>query len=214
MKRGFKDRVSFGINLGLNADQAGLLAGLTTPEKIQDFVSALEINREKGGDTCLSVAMTLDQGHAHCIEGAFVAAAALWTNGQPPLLMDMQAEGDDDHVITLYRAYGCWGAISKSNHVWLRWRDPVYRTLRELAMSYFHEYTNEHKKTLRTYSASFDLRRFNPEQWVTNKESCWDVAGILDDTRHYRLLTPAQSRALKHRDALEIQAGKLVEYVL
>jgi hypothetical protein len=212
MKRGFKNRVSFGTNLGLTAPDAATLARLSTPEKIQDFVSDLAMNREKDGDTCLSVTETLRQGHAHCIEGAFVAACALWMGGSPPLLMDMQAEGDDDHVITVFRSHGCWGAISKSNHVWLRWRDPVYASLRELAMSYFHEYVNENKKTLRTYSASFDLRRFSPSEWVTLAGSCWDIAGALDSGRHYNLLTPRQSRALKLRDPLEMRAGKITEY--
>jgi hypothetical protein len=212
MQRGFHKRLSFGVNIGLSADNAATLAKLSTPEKIQDFVSALDINREKDGDTCLSVAETLKHGHAHCIEGAFVAAAALWMAGSPPLLMDMQAKGDDDHVIALFRSHGCWGAISKSNHVFLRWRDPVYRTLRELAMSYFHEYVNEHKKTLRTYSASFDLRRFSPKEWVTPQGSCWDIANTLDGSRHYQLLTPAQSRYLKARDVMEMKAGALKEY--
>lgn len=212
MKRSYKKRVSFGTALGLSVEDAGVLAKLATPEKIQDFITDLPINREKSGDTCLSVTGVLKYRHAHCIEGSFVAAAALWMAGSPPLLMDMQAEGDDDHVIALYRAYGCWGAISKSNHVWLRWRDPVYRSLRELAMSYFHEYTNEDKKTLRTYSASFDLRRFRPEDWITNEESCWEVAGTLDATRHYHLLKPAQRRALKSRDNMEMLANKLKEY--
>ena len=212
MKRAFQKRVSFGINIGLTPVDAAMLAKLSTAEKIQDFISALDINREEDGDTCLSVSETLRQGHAHCIEGAFLAAAALWMAGSPPLLMDMQAKDDDDHVIALFRRHGCWGAISKSNHVWLRWRDPVYRTLRELAMSYFHEYTNESRKTLHSYSASFDLRRFSPEQWVTNKEPCWEVATALDNGRHYRLLTRAQSESIKPRDKLELKADRLLEY--
>lgn len=212
MKRGFKNRVSFGTHLGLSATDAAALAKLHSPETIQDFVSALEINREKGGDTCLSVVETLKAGHAHCIEGAFVAACALWMGGQPPLLMDMQAEGDDDHVVALFRSHGCWGAISKSNHVWLRWRDPVYASLRELAMSYFHEYVNENKKTLRTYSLPFDLRKLPNSAWITQTGSCWDVAAALDACRHYQLLTRRQTRSLKPRDTLEVRAGRLVEY--
>lgn len=212
MKRTFRKRVSFGMNLGLSPEDATTLAKLSTPCDIQDFITALKINPEKDGDTCLSVTETLRQGHAHCIEGAFVAAAALWMAGRPPLLMDFQAQGDDDHVVALFRQQGCWGAISKSNHIWLRWRDPVYRSLRELAMSYFHEYVREEKKTLRSYSASFDLRRFPKDNWVTNVDSCWDVAGALDGTRHYRLLTKAQTRTLKPRDALEVKAGRVREY--
>ena len=212
MKRGFHKRVSFGTGIGLSEADAAALARLSTPHDIQDFVSTLALNVEKNGDTCMSVAQTLKHGYAHCIEGAFVAAAALWMGGSPPLLMDMQAESDHDHVIALFRSHGCWGAISKSNHVWLRWRDPVYRTLRELAMSYFHEYTNKDKKTLRTYSASFDLRRFPNEQWVTNSASCWDVGYALDLSRHYDLLTPAQSRTLKARDKMEMKADRLVQH--
>ncbi len=213
MKRSLSQRIAFGTALGLSAADASTLAKLSTPHKIQDFVTALDINREEDGDTCLSVAETLRQGHAHCIEGAFVAACALWMSGSPPLLMDMQATGGDaDHVVALFRSHGCWGAISKSNHVWLRWRDPVYRSLRELAMSYFHEYVHHNKKTMRTYSASFDLRRFTPEQWVTTEGSSWDIPGALDVSRHYKLLTKQQMRALKSRDAFEMKAGKMLEY--
>ena len=212
MKRGIKDRVSFGRTLGLGPGDAALLAELSTPDRIQDFITALKINPEKDGDTCLSTVSVLNEGHAHCIEAAFVAATALWMAGAKPLVMDMQASGDCDHVVTLYRSHGCWGAISKSNHVWLRWRDPVYRTLRELAMSYFHEYTNMEKKTLRTYSASFDLSRLPPEKWITNEDNCWEAALAIDAARHYTLLSPAQARRLKPRDRMELKADALVEY--
>ncbi len=214
MKRSYAQRVAFGKRLGLLAKEAGTLAKLKTPADIQDFVSAIPINREKGGASCMSVRSVLRHNRAHCIEGAFVAATALWMAGRPPLIMDMQAEGDDDHVITLFRTDGCWGAISKSNLVWLRWRDPVYKTLRELAMSYFHEYVNKGKKTLRTYSASIDLRRFPTDEWLLGKNGCWDTAWEIDQSRHYRLITTAQARGLKKRDAVEMQAGKILEYPL
>jgi hypothetical protein len=200
-------------NLGLTRAEVSILSKLKTPEKIQDYISGLKINKERGGDTCLSVRETLRQQHAHCIEGAFVAAAALWLNGEPPLLMDMKAKGDDDHVITLFRHRGHWGAMSKSNHVWLRWRDPVYRTLRELAMSYFHEYISKHNNlSLRSYSRPFDLRRQDPALWVTNTDSCWDVAWDLDQSPHYQLISPQQARKLRLHDSLQIRAGKLVEH--
>lgn len=205
-------RISFGQKLGLSRDEAAVLARLDTPGKIQDYVSGLKSNKELKGDTCLSVQQVLQQGHAHCIEGAFLAAAALWMNGEPPLLMDMKAEGDVDHVITLFQHKGCWGAISKSNHVWLRWRDPIYRSLRELAMSYMHEYISDSNRiSLRGYSASFDLRRYEPSQWVTSDE-CWDIAWDLDQSRHYQLITPAQARLLRPHDDMEIKAGKLLEH--
>lgn len=199
--------------LGLTRAETAALSKLRTPEKIQDYITGLKSNKELKGDTCLSVREVLKQQHAHCIEGAFVAAAALWLNGQPPLLMDMKAKGDDDHVITLFRYRNHWGAISKSNHVWLRWRDPVYRTLRELAMSYLHEYTSKaHRISLRSYSRPFDLRRQDPALWVTNADSCWDVAWDLDQSHHYPLITPHQARRLRPHDRIEIRAGKLVDY--
>jgi hypothetical protein len=206
-------QISFGQKLGLSRSHAALLARLNTPEKIQDFVTALPINTEPNGDTCLSVHETLSQQRAHCIEGAFVAAAALWLNGEPPLLMDMKAEGDDDHVITLFRHRGCWGGISKSNHVWLRWRDPIYKSLRELALSYFHEYaTDAGHKTLRSYSRSFDLRGQDPALWVSNKDSCWEMAAAVDSVRHYPLITRTQAKHLRPRDKMEIKASKILEY--
>src|SRR5262249_19154278 len=150
---------------------------------------AMPPNFEPDGDTCLPAAEAMRQRRAHCIEAAFIAAATLWMNGEPPLLLDFQARGDNDHVVTLFRRNGCWGAISKSNHVWLRWRDPFYRTLGEFAMSYFNKYVGKKKKsTLWAYSVAFDLRRFDPAIWVAGKASCWDLATALDETRHYQLI--------------------------
>ncbi len=206
-------RRNLAARLGLTAREQKTLARLATPERIQDFVSALPANFERNGGTCLSVRGVLREKHAHCIEAAFVAALALWLNGERPLLMDLQASRhDDDHVVVLFRRGGCWGAISKSNHVWLRWRDPVYRSLRELAMSYFHEYTRADRKTLRAYSRQIDLRGFDPSLWVTNEDNCWEVAGALDDARHYRLLRPEQARRLRRRDGLEMRANQLRQY--
>ena len=204
--------VDFGLKLGLSRAHATTLARLKTPETIQDYITRLPTNFEPAGDTCLSVVETLRQKHAHCIEGAFVAACALWLQGEPPLLMDLQAKGDDDHVVVLFRRGTCWGAISKSNHIWLRWRDPIYRNLRELAMSYFHEYVMDDKKTLRRYSRPIDLRRFDSKLWVTNGEHCWDVAGSLDEVRHYPLLSAAQARGLRPRDEMERRAGRMLQY--
>ncbi|HYC65453.1 MAG TPA: hypothetical protein VEC14_12040, partial [Reyranellaceae bacterium] len=175
-------------------------------------VIGLHANFEPDGDSLRSVRGVLEHRVAHCIEAAFTAACALWLQGEPPLLMDLEAKGDSDHVVALFRRNGCWGAISKSNHVWLRWRDPVYRSLRELAMSYLHEYTNKQRKSLRTYSVSVDLRRFAPEDWITNDKDCWEVGAALADVRHYRLLTPRQARELAPRDATELRADDLVQY--
>jgi hypothetical protein len=199
--------------LGLTAAEGRLLLSLRTPQHMQEFVSGLHANFEQAGWTLRSVRGVLRHREAHCIEAAFVAACALWLQGEPPLLLDLTADKDDsDHVVTLFRRGGCWGAISKSNHAWLRWRDPVYRSLRELAMSYFHEYFNKGRKTLRTYSASVDLRRFATDTWVTSEENCWDVGAALDDARHYRLIRPAQMRWLMPPDATVLRADDIVQY--
>jgi hypothetical protein len=199
-------------DLGLTAKEGAVLRALRTPEQIQEFVIGLHANFEQGGDTLRSVRGVLKHRQAHCIEAAFTAACALWLQGRPPLLMDLTAKRDSDHVIAIFKHGKYWGAISKSNHVWLRWRDPVYRSLRELAMSYFHEYTNKHRKSLRTYSVPVDLRRFPTGMWVTNSEDCWEVGAALCDVRHYRLITPAQAQRLMPRDATELRADDLVQY--
>ncbi len=199
-------------DLGLTAEEGRTLRALRTPKRVQTFVTSLPANFEEQGGTVRSVRGVLRHRHAHCLEAAFTAACALWLQGDPPLLMDLVAKGDSDHVVALYKRDGCWGAISKSNHVWLRGRDPVYRSLRELAMSYFHEYANEHRKTLRAYSEAVDLRKFDVETWVTNEEDCWDVGAALDDAPHHQLITPAQARNLMPRDATELRADDLVQY--
>ena len=199
-------------DLGLTANEGAVLRALKTPAEIQEFVIGLHANFEPAGDTLRSVRGVLKHRQAHCIEAAFTAACALWLQGRPPLLMDLTAKRDSDHVVAIFREGRCWGAISKSNHVWLRWRDPVYRSLRELAMSYFHEYTNKHRKSLRSYSVPVDLRRWPTAMWVTNPEDCWEVGAALCDVRHYALVTPAQARRLMPRDATELRADDLVQY--
>ena len=142
-----------------------------------------------------------------------LAAAALWVHGEPPLLLDMRAVRDFDHVVALFRRRGRWGAISKTNGATLRWRDPVYRSLRELAMSYLHEYCNRRDhKTLREYSRPFDLRVLRTADWVTAPKGAWAVAERLDALHHYRLLSPAEERALVRRDPFERRIGALLQY--
>src|SRR5215468_5661217 len=201
------------MDLGLSKAEFAALRRLRTPEKIQDFLSRLPANFEIGGQTCLSVREVLRQRRAHCIEGAMLAACALWIHGEPPLLLDLEAVQDYDHVVTLFRRNGCWGAISKTNHPVLRFRDPVYRSLRELAMSYFHEYANRRgEKTLRSYSRAFDLRSVAPRLWVTNGENCWEVAETLDEIRHYPLIGRRQARGLRTRDRMERRVQRLRDH--
>lgn len=199
--------------LGLGPAEFAVLRRLASPEKIQDFLYDLKQNFETRGETCNSVRVVLRERRAHCIEGAMLAACALWIHGEPPLLMDLQAVHDLDHVVALFRRRGRWGAISKTNGVALRWRDPVYRSLRELAMSYLHEYYNKrHQKTLRTYSLPYDLRRMPLADWVTAEDGAWDLVDRLEATRHFRLLSPAQARSLARLDPFERAVGKLAQY--
>jgi hypothetical protein len=199
--------------LGLSRGEYATLRRLRTPEKIQQFLYGLKQNFELKGETCNSVRTVLKERRAHCIEGAITAACALWIHGEPPLLLDFQAVHDFDHVVAVFRRNGRWGAISKTNGIGLRWRDPVYRTLRELAMSYLHEYYNKRdRKTLRTYSRPYDLRRMKPEIWVTAEDGAWELVDALEATQHYKLMTPAQSRSLIRRDPFEREVGNLLQY--
>ena len=199
--------------LGLSRAEFATLRRLDTPEKIQAFLYRLKQNFEPDGDSCNSVRVVLGRRRAHCIEGAMLAACALWIHGEPPLLLDLQAVHDYDHVVALFRRRGRWGAISKTNGIGLRWRDPVYRSLRELAMSYFHEYYNKRDhKTLRTHSRPFDLRRLDPKLWATSDDGAWELIDALEAAPHYRLLSTAQARALTRRDPFERRVGNLLQY--
>jgi len=199
--------------LGLTKAEFAVLRRLDTPRRIQAFLYDLKQNFEAHGETCHGVREVLRTRRAHCIEGALVAAAALWVHGEPPLLLDMRAVQDFDHVVAVFRRRGRWGAISKTNGATLRWRDPVYRSLRELAMSYLHEYTNRREqKTLREYSRPFDLRVLPASAWVTPAKGAWEVAERLDDLQHFALLSPAEERQLVRRDPFERKIGALLQY--
>jgi hypothetical protein len=199
--------------LGLSRAEFATLRRLSTPKKIQAFLNGLRQNFETQGETCNSVRTVLRLRRAHCIEGAMLAACALWIHGEPPLLLDLQAVRDFDHVVALFQRRGCWGAISKTNGPCLRWRDPVYRSLRELAMSYVHEYYNKrYHKTLRTYSLPYDLRRMKPADWVTAEDGAWNLVDHLEATRHFPLMSRAQVRSLVRLDPFEREVGVLLQY--
>jgi hypothetical protein len=201
-------------DLGLTQREFALLQRLDTPQKIQAFLNGITINHEIGGETVLSVREVIRQRRSHCIEGAFLAACALWVNGKPPLVMHLDCDlSDYPHVIAVFRQHGHWGAISKTNGVGLRYRDPIYRSLRELAMSYMHEYSNKrHRKTLRSYSGAFDLRRLDPALWVTSEAQCWEAHDRLAALRHYPLISRHQERLLSPRDSFERLITKLLQY--
>lgn len=181
------------------------LRNLRTPERIQDFLDALPYNFEKKGETCSSPAVTLRRGSAHCLEGALIAAAALSMRGERPLLMNLKTgRGDDDHAVALFKRGGRWGAISKTNHAVLRFRDPVYRTIRELALSYFHEYFlgKSGRKTLTAYSRPFSLARFGTS-WMDTPDDVWDIAYALADAPHFPVADPRALRKARHATLFE-----------
>ena len=188
-----------------------LLRGLRNPQNIQDFLDTLPMNF---AETCFSPATALREKRAHCMEGAMLAAVALRFAGYPPLVMDLKSvPHDDDHVVAVFRQDGHWGAISKTNHGVLRYREPIYRTIRELAMSYFHEYfLNDGSKTLRSYSRPVDLSRFDRRGWMTAADDVDYVPEYVDDVRHYPILSAAQRRRLRKADIIERKMGKLTEW--
>jgi hypothetical protein len=172
-------------NLNLNKQELAVYRRLTTPERIQKYLDDLPYNKERDGETCRGPRRVIRDNTAHCFEGALFAAAALRMNGFPPLILDLEAVRDDDHVIAIYRTNGCWGAIGKSNYAGLRFRTPVYRTLRELALSYFEHYYNlDGEKTLRAYSRPVNLSRFDKINWMTSEEDLWTMPEYLLDISH------------------------------
>jgi hypothetical protein len=189
------------------------LARLTSPKRIQDFLDTIPINKELRGETCSSPVVTLRRRSAHCMEGALVAALAIWMHGGAPLIMDLKTTDDDvDHLVALFKKGGYWGGITKTNHSVLRYREPMFRDLRELAASYFHEYSLPNgKKTLRAYSEPFDLREWDSD-WITTEADLWDLERAIDRSPHQRLLNRSQIAGLRRADEIEIRAGKIVEW--
>jgi len=170
---------------------------LDTPGKIQRFLDDLPYNTESNGETFRSPRRVLADRTANCIEGAVLAAAALRVQGDPPLIMDLTAVRDEDHVIAVFRRHRLWGAIATSKFTGLRFREPVYRTLRELAMSYFEQYFNlAGERTLRGHGRPVNLARFDGLRWMTSTEDLWPIARHLERIPHVALVPTAAARRL------------------
>ena len=183
------------------------LARLDTPWKIQVFLDETPYSTEPIYRSPLSV---LRDRRAHCFDGALFAAAALRRLGHAPLILDMRAHNDDDHVIALFRADGHWGAIAKSNTTVLRFREPVYRSLRELVMTYFDFYYNLNgDKALREFSGAVDLRKFDQLGWMSEDAGLERIALHLDAVKHAQILTPAMIARLSPVDKKLYDAGLL-----
>lgn len=194
-------------DLGFTPAELRKLRSLRDPHGIQKFVDDLPYHLE---DTAWSPRRVLRERTAHCLEGALFAAAALRANGHPPLIVDFEAERDTDHVIAVFKVKGHWGAIGKSNYSGCRYREPVYRSLRELAMSYFNIYFNmRRERTLRRFSRPINLARFDQREWMTTEKPIWFIPIYLFDVKHYPLLTPAMIKGLHRVDERLFRAETL-----
>lgn len=194
-------------HLGLTRRELRKLRSLRDPHGIQNFLDAMPYHL---ADTSWSPRIVLREGTSHCFEGAMFAAAALRINGYPPLVFDLEAEADTDHVVAIYRQGSHWGAIAKSNFTGCRYREPVYRNLRELAMSYFDVYFNlRGERTLRTFSRPVNLARFDHLDWMTTEKPLTFVAEYLFTISHYKLLRPGMAARLHRLDDRSFRAGCL-----
>lgn len=193
---------------GLTRAETALLRRLSTPVRIQAYLDGLAYNLEKGGETLRSPRRVMRDRTAHCAEAAFLAAAAFRLNGRPPLVVDLEAVRDDDHVIAVYREGPLWGAVALSKFAGLRFRVAVYRTLRELVMSYFDGYYNwDGERTLRAYSRPVSLARFDRIAWMTSEDDLWPVTDHLAAIPHTRLLPRGVERRLPDLDRRSYESG-------
>jgi hypothetical protein len=182
-----------------------LWRGLSSPDRIQSFLDSIPYSADKFYRCPLRV---VEDQTAHCFDGALFAAAALRRLGFPPLVVDMHAVRDDDHMLALFRRDGCWGAVAKSNYVGLRYREPVYRGLRELVISYFNDFYNPAgERTLRTYTRPINLTRFDSQDWETSDVGLETIALHTERVPRIRVITPAMARALTPVDERTRRAG-------
>ncbi|HUM03560.1 MAG TPA: hypothetical protein VL084_14820 [Thermoanaerobaculia bacterium] len=199
---------------GWSAEERRLLARLSTPDKVQYFLDEeLGYNHEEDGETCRSPRAVLRDRIAHCGEGSLFAAAALRFHGRAPLVIQLRAVRDTDHVLALYtapdgRGGRSWGAVAKSNYAGLRYRSAVYRTVRDLVLSYFEDYYSPSgERTLRTFTRPVDLSRFDARGWETAEGNICDVADWIATRRFHPLLTRAQIRGLSFVDQRLYHSG-------
>lgn len=190
---------------GWTQRELAVLQKLASPARIQSFLDRFPYNHEP---VTRCPRQALRAGRANCFEGALLAAAAIRRLGHPPLLIDLRAVNDDDHVLCVFRVRERWGAIGKSNFVGLRFREPIYYTIREVCVSYFEQYFNSiGQKTLRSYSVPVDLRRCDRFDWMGSDRGVEVVEERLDSARHHRLLTPAMVGRLQRVDGRSLEAG-------
>lgn len=200
--------------LNLKNKEFVFLKKLNTPNKIQNFLESIPFNYEKNGETCMSPAKVLRERKAHCIEGALLAAVCLWINEEKPLIVNLKVKStDQDHIITLFKRNGYWGAISKTNHNVLRFRDPIYKTVRELIVSYFHEYflVSNGDKTLLGYTKPVNLKKFGTK-WVTSEEDLWDIAEIIHDSPIIKIVPEKNKKYIRFATKIERKSANIKEW--
>ena len=192
---------------GFNSKELRKLRSLKDPHGIQKFLDAMPYHL---ADTAWSPRKVLAENTSHCLEGAIFAAAALRANGFPPLILDLEAEHDTDHVIAVYLVDGLWGAVAKSNYTGCRYREPVYRSLRELALSYFNIYFNlRRERTLRRFSQPVNLSRFDNQNWMTTDKPIWFIVYYLLEIPHTPLFSARVAKRLHRVDDRTYQAEVL-----
>jgi hypothetical protein len=193
-----------GPSVGFTSAELRTLRRLKTPAGIQRFLDELPYNLSF---TARSPQKVLQDRTASCLEGGIFAAAALRVLGFPPLIFDLEAEQDTDHVVAIFKVRGHWGAVAKSNFTGCRYREPVYRSLRELAMSYFNIYFNlRGERTLRRYSRPVNLARFDRLHWMTTNKPIWFIAEHLCEIPHIPLLAPSMEKRLTRVDQRTVRA--------
>ena len=200
--------------LKFSKEEKKIIKKLNTPAKVQDFLNSLKFNFETDRkQTLKSPIMVLRTGSAHCIEGAVLGAYILSQHGFLPLVLHLQTtKGDFDHVITPFKKDGLWGALSKTNHAVLRYREPIYRNIHELVLSYFHEYFLDNGvKTLRRYSNPLNLKIFE-NGWETEEENLFGIDDELDKIKHHDIAPKNFFKNLRKADKIEIEAGKIEEF--
>lgn len=194
-------------NMDWTKDEISFLKTMSDPDNIQGFLDSIEYNPVY---ECRSPRWVIKKKSAHCFEGALFAAAALEFNGYQPLIVDLKAYNDDDHVIAIFKKDGYWGSVAKSNFTSLRYREPVYRSLRELIMSYFDFYFNtDGDKSLRSYSAPLNLTIYNPRHWTTTDEDLEYIGDKLEQLHHYPVVNEKMIKNLKRASEIMLAAGML-----
>lgn len=201
------------IRKSLTREEKVIFQKLNTPIKIQNFLDTLPFNFEKDVETYYSPREVLKNKKAHCLEGALLAALALWLHGDQPLILDLKAPKEIDHVIAIYFRNGFYGAISKTNHACLRFRDPVYKTVRELVLSYYHEYFDNKtgKKLLMQYSNPINLSKQKINWTISGEKLDW-IVDVIEDAKHYNIVTPKNMKLLRPADKVERKGGEITEW--